>query len=331
MADHDRVYVGTSGQTGQKVVALDRETGTIAWRNDVGGKALAVHENRLYVAAYEQASAFDPATGETLWSTPLPPIVEPNLLVADDQVFVAGRRLVALDAGSGDTRWERSGGQSAIADGALVTLDRSSILRRHSSRRISDLVTAAPPPVAWEVALDREGTPVVATDRVFVGTHYDRGDLGLSAVALDSGDVDWVLETDTGEGHAAIGPPAVAGGRGFADLNFGESGGTNFQDLVPVSLDVGEIDWRQAIETDIFTVIVAGDTVLAATGALEDAGAGDWNGVSGGLQAFTLDGATQWQFDVDVPAYSLGAVDDTIYVGTSAFDGTAPGHVYALT
>jgi outer membrane protein assembly factor BamB len=329
VADRTRAYVGIHHKSKDQVLALDRTTGNIRWSKTVPGRELAVHDNRLYVASYEQAWALDTKTGETRWSTSLPELLEPALLVTDDQLFVAGRmRVVAFDVATGNQQWEFSGENGVIADGALLTWSDAGELARLDARRVSDRVTGAPPPVAWDVYLDRSSVPVVHDGRVLVGTDYHMDEYGLTAVALDSGDVEWATEPDADDGHAEIGPPAVASGRGFVDRNYHESGTMNYQDVVAVSLTDGTLDWEQSIESEILSTIVGGKTVLVATGVLDR---GPPETRSGGVHAYSLTGEKQWQFDLDKPVYRLITVEDTIYLATSDFNRSDTGRVYALS
>jgi outer membrane protein assembly factor BamB len=103
----------------------------------------------------------------------------------------------------------------------------------------------------------------------------------------------------------------------------------NYQDLLAVSLADGTLDWEQAIDSEILSIIVAGETVLVATGVL-DSGV-HTNTTAGGVHAYSLTGARQWQFDLDTAVYRLIAVDDTIYLGTNDYDGADSGRVYALS
>lgn len=330
VADRTYVYVGIYSNARDRVLALDRTTGETVWSKALPARELAVHDTRLYATASDQVWAFDTETGKTQWSTSVPEILAPTLLVTDDHLFVAGRmEMVAVDPATGDRQWEYSGDHIAIADGAVVTRGDTGGLVRLDSRRVSDLVTGAPPPVAWTVHLDRTGVPVVDAGRVVVGTEFEVSEYGLTAVSLDAGDVEWRFDPSDDRVHASIGPPAVAAGRGFVDRNYGESGTMNYQDLVAVSLADGTLDWERSIESDILAIIVAGETVLVATGVLGRGG--QVTTTRGGAHGYSLTGAKQWHVGFDTPVHRLIAVDDTIYLGTNDYDGSAPGQVYALS
>jgi outer membrane protein assembly factor BamB len=329
VADRTHVYVGVEYKSPDRVRALDRTTGETVWSTAIPGRELAVRGSRLYVAAFDGVWALDVATGETQWSASLFDFIEPTLLVTDDHLFVCDqRRVVAFDVATGERQWEFSGGPSAIADGALVTWDSAGELVRLAARRVSDRLTGAPPPVAWGVYLDRGGVPVVDDGQVLVGIESHMGAPGLSAVALDAGAVEWAFEPTTDTGRFSVGPPAVAADRGFVDRNYAESGGMNYQDLVAVSLADGSLDWEQAIDSELLSVIVAGETVLVATGVF-DRGA-QTTTTAGGVHAYSLTGERAWQFDLDTAVSRVIAVDDTIYLGTTDVDGPTPGRVYAL-
>lgn len=327
VADQSRLYVGSDDESRDRILALDRTTGAPVWSTLASAGELAVHGNRLYAAAHDTVRALDSETGEPLWSKSFP-VLDPNLLVADGHLFVAGKRVVALDAATGEQQWEYQGGHGAIADGAVVTWDEHLNLARLDSRRVSDLLTDAPPPVAWAVHLDRSGIPVVSADRIFVGNEYELGKPGLSAVSLDSGEIEWGYEPDS-EGDAGIGPPAVTADRGFADYNYQDERAKSYQAVVAVRLKDGARQWEEEMDSEIGSVVVAGETVLVATRTLERDGQVETS--RGAIHAFSLSGEKQWQFDVDVGVWNLVAVDDTIYFGTSDIEGPEPGRVYALS
>ncbi len=109
--DSERVYVHSTGGD-QKVYALDRRTGAIVWQLDApkGSSTPVLGNGLLYVSA-EAILALNPATGDLQWrSTPFTSLG--SLAVYEGLVYAGGAdpesdALIALDAASGETVWQR--------------------------------------------------------------------------------------------------------------------------------------------------------------------------------------------------------------------------------
>ena len=109
--------------------AFDADTGEVAWQAEVGGyveSTPTVLEGRVYLTVFNQAYAFDEATGELIWSvnTEEFPARDFPALVIDGIYYLApSDYLYALDADTGEELWsyEAFGISTApvVADGVL--------------------------------------------------------------------------------------------------------------------------------------------------------------------------------------------------------------------
>jgi outer membrane protein assembly factor BamB len=142
VADHGPVPgVVIAAEEERKLVALDLRTGEPRWRFAAprGGRfALRRHGRLLYVASSDtQFCALDMEDGSLVWRFPdrtkfnLPPVVDGDLvLVPGGRPGKPDGRMYALDAYSGELRWEASldgGAMTApiVADGTVLLPVRS--------------------------------------------------------------------------------------------------------------------------------------------------------------------------------------------------------------
>ncbi len=143
-------HLGTSHESGL-LDSWDEDQPRIVWRRSVGRgySGVSAVADRLYTMdadmAHEQVLCLDAATGEMIWSVEVGEYVEAELgdggprstpSVVDGLVFAVSSqsRLVAIDAGSGETVWQRDltelgptprfgYASSPIVDGDLVILE----------------------------------------------------------------------------------------------------------------------------------------------------------------------------------------------------------------
>lgn len=331
-----RVYAGGTVSSFQAVAALDRDSGEVAWSVSVLNEALAFRNGTLYVAGRERVTALDAETGETTWSAVSRATGEMTLLATDGTVVVGDRYdwLAAFDAETGTRHWSTGdGGPGAIAGGALVATGR---VRRFAPRRLSDVVTSSPPPVAWQSDVYGDGSPVAVDGRVVLGNPNYSGEFGLRSLDFESGTLQWAtvdaLKESDPDGDDAVGTPAVADGRAFVDLDLGGQGRSAFRALIACSLSDGSVAWRRPFESELLEVVVAGDVVLAGTGTFRRAeeSTGEIRAVAGGVRAFGLGGDERWRVETDSAIASIAAVEDTVFVASGAYRSEHPGGVSAL-
>jgi hypothetical protein len=95
-----------------------------------------VRRSMVFVAPYDagETLALDAATGEVIWSKPLPMPGARLLVVEDNRVIITGDRLRALDAASGELNPDWGGelsagaGQGALADDLILWPTTAEIL-----------------------------------------------------------------------------------------------------------------------------------------------------------------------------------------------------------
>lgn len=252
------VYVGTagdmppvvSGETDKskagKVVALDADSGEGEWTFEGPEdwfSGPAVGDGRVYVGNHDgTVFALDGDTGEEVWSW-VPAIEDvdhasvlrpPTYAEAGGAessggtVFVGihGGGVAALDAGTGDVRWQRTLPDPNVKCSPAVT-DERVYVTSHGSRGVllEESTETATPTEPWTTgylsALDRadgstdwvhetdhdfRSSPAVVGDRVYLG-----GGEGVLAVTREDGSEVWRVSFD---GFVAS-SPAVAGGRAY--------------------------------------------------------------------------------------------------------------------
>lgn len=130
------VIVTVSTSSGEKLVALDQTTGSVVW----GPIAIANQNNATYengrVFTFTGSviaptlTAYDAATGDVDWSTPISDFIDMIPTAADGLVFVTGYQadtLYAFDEATGTKVWSQNGsgglwGSPAVtADGVYTT------------------------------------------------------------------------------------------------------------------------------------------------------------------------------------------------------------------
>lgn len=321
-----RVYAAGTVSSVQTVAALDRGSGEAAWSTSVLTETMALRGGTLYVAGRERLTALDAETGEREWWTGVEATRVGGVLVADGTVFVAEHEsdLAAFDAGDGERRWSTAdAGHPALADGALVATGGTAT-QRFAPRRVSDVVTSSPPPVAWASDVLTGGPPVVVDDRVVAGNRGLGGGLGLRSLDAGSGALQWETADALKNGEPdlldVVRDLAVVGGRVFAHLDLGGEGRAQYRALVACSLDDGSVAWREAFDPELLGVVAAGDLVLVGTGTFSEPEhpAGERRAVAGGLRAFDVAGDERWRVETDSPVGPIAPVGDTVFVGGGA-------------
>lgn len=169
-------------------MALDRETGKVAWTRQLEGNSTPVaRDHMVFVESRGAIQALDAATGENRWRTPINGAVSAPLVWDSGWLIVVaeGGDVIALRASDGREMWRRSLGAStahppvpggtdalylSLADGRVVAL------------RLTDGT------VLWEQQLPGIlSEPAVAPKRVFVGST----DNFFYAFDAESGKLQW--------------------------------------------------------------------------------------------------------------------------------------------
>ena len=189
----DKVYVGGGVDGG--IYALDVATGQPHWTVPTPGQRTiytnpvavdgVIYANTGFTADGDDSLyAIDADTGAVLWSVDLGPRVFAGPAVADGLVVISSagqRRLIALDAATGDEVWSLTRQQdefiagASVADGTVYTTTsvppEGFAPGSQGSLLAVDLATGE---LRWEVRLHGDGqgtTPAVYGDLVIAGSH----------------------------------------------------------------------------------------------------------------------------------------------------------------
>ena len=306
-----RVYVSSwpdmSYRGEEGIVSLDGRTGSLLWKNPIGGKGgastPALKDGRIYVGSFSgDLYSVDAATGETVWKRTLeedpqwwgiassPLVLEEGVLVT---AFSSGT-LFRLDL-DGDEVWSLSTGRTdpyaspasrdgrvyfAGGDPALYSVDLS------SGTPLWKLPTEAP----------ITSTPSVAYGSVFFATRD-----ALVAVDAATGDELWKEPM-----RGTISSPAVSRGRVYVGS---DDATLDCRD----ALD-GELIWRTEVDSPVrSSPLVAGGLVYF----------GSYQGVVYALDA--LDGSEIWSYPIGEYLIASPSISDGVL-----FIGADDGRLYAF-
>jgi outer membrane protein assembly factor BamB len=223
----DLVFINASVES-ESLVALDRKTGTEKWR--AGGireawntplvVTAASGRQELVVASQGSVLAFDPDSGESLWSckTDIGWYMVPSVVAADGVVYCLGGRsgtaaLAVRAGGSGDVTlthrlWTSLKGSNVSSP---VYLD-GHLYWAHESREIAYCVKAATGEVVYEQRLERAGqfyaSALLADGRLYYVTRN-----GKTFVLAAKPQFEQLAVNDLSDRSLFNGSPAVAGNR----------------------------------------------------------------------------------------------------------------------
>ena len=223
----DLVFINASVES-ESLVALDRKTGEEKWR--AGGireawntplvVTAASGRQELIVASQGSVLAFDPDSGESLWSckTDIGWYMVPSVVAADGVIYCLGGRsgtaaLAVRAGGSGDVTethrlWTSQKGSNVSSP---VYLD-GHLYWAHESREIAYCVQAATGEVVYEQRLDRAGqfyaSALLADGRLYYVTRD-----GKTFVLAAKPQFEQLAVNDLSDGSVFNGSPAVVGNR----------------------------------------------------------------------------------------------------------------------
>jgi outer membrane protein assembly factor BamB len=212
----DKVYIRVeSGNQGQ-LVALDLASGALAWHfvprrlsssasGYFGGhlSAPVVVDGTLYVGAGKEVYALDAATGEQRWEFTAQELITSSAAVAGEQLFISDFEFIyALDRASGAQVWT-SPSESAISF-APVVAEGTVLVTRGDGVAALDLVSGAS---RWELKIP--GESLVAAG-IAGGRAYVKSTETLFALSLADGTEAWRFKNLN-----FVSLPAVAGEQVF--------------------------------------------------------------------------------------------------------------------
>jgi outer membrane protein assembly factor BamB len=274
--------------------------------------------------------AVELATGERLWSRPVPSSVTGSLAAGDGKIFVPSLRgsLFAFDARTGQPAWSRDPEAApapnnqrahgyyspAFADGKVLWAYQTRF-----GKASQGLITALDPrngaPI-WESPMTggtmSDGTPAVADGKVFVGNQTaDR----VIAYDLETGQRQWVGTERLGGWQDGI--PVAAGGRVFIGANNG---------IIARDAATGAELW--SYRSPHGSLVSSGATPSAP--AVDDGIVymGFPSGAVTALDART--GAVIWDRLLPGGLYHGGILSSPVVAGDTVFAGSNNGRFYAL-
>jgi outer membrane protein assembly factor BamB len=223
----DLVFINASVES-ESLVALDRKTGKEQWRaggiREAWNTPLVVMaasgRQELVVASQGSVLAFDPDSGESLWSckTDIGWYMVPSVVAADGVVYCLGGRsgtaaLAVRAGGSGDVTethrlWTSLKGSNVSSP---VYLD-GHLYWAHESREIAYCAKAATGEIVYEQRLDRAGqfyaSALLADGRLYYVTRN-----GKTFVLAAKPQFEQLAVNDLSDRSLFNGSPAVAGSR----------------------------------------------------------------------------------------------------------------------
>jgi outer membrane protein assembly factor BamB len=276
------------------------------WRRDEKVDGLVAADGLLYANTDRDVVAFDAETGEEVWRTTVcDNATSQNLVwppaVADGRVFAStfAETLYALDAETGETRWEY--GLEDDWGGRILAADADAVYATDDADRVF-AVDAETGRERWEYYhhVTLPSTPVVTDGSLYLG-YADRSE--LRAVEVGTGDFRW---RNSGPGDQWVEAMTVADGTVYAGWGLpGEEPGY----VTAIDDETGEEKWRFRTDQTVDTEPAFADgTLYVHTG--------------GWLRAVDAEtGELEWRFDTE------GAVDRDFYHSNEP-PAVADGTVY---
>jgi eukaryotic-like serine/threonine-protein kinase len=165
------------GSMDHAAYGLDRQSGTVVWRTDVGGAIpgdVSLADGAVIVGCLnKQIHALDAESGTELWASPAGAWVWGEALVTEGVAYVGDLdgRLHAVSLGDGTPVWDRDVQLDGTVRAGPELYDGSLVVGTESGTLY--LVDRASGQA--EVLYEREGailsSPAVAGDRIYVGTN----------------------------------------------------------------------------------------------------------------------------------------------------------------
>ena len=316
-----RLFVPVTGDGGQHTVALDAETGDVAWRGPDGDRSLdspTVAGGVVYAGRPTGLTALDSQTGERRWRTDwrasTPVVVDGTVYVIEHLFDAETDRLRAVhtghDASSCDSRVRLATGpghDTPVGPTARATVDPTRPAVGEPTTFDATPSTGGAGLREYEWSFD-DGTDVtgVTTTHSFErpGTHSVR----LSVTDVD-GDTDTVVESvDSGVRWTRRLSPPVSSAATVADGTVYVGGATETGGgVVAVDADSGQTVWRRPLDGFVAGgPTVVADTLYAAVG-----------GETGELVALdTETGTPRWRLSTGSIRSAPTVVDGVVYAGS---------------
>jgi len=231
--------------SGDQVIAVDRESGNREWTATLSesielSEITSVSEKSLVVVLDESGLVAFDATGEQLWSAPLPPHAVDTPAVWDESIYVAsGSELRRLDIADGTEDWTQDVGDvplgpSVTTEGVIVAAGGELAVHDHTTgeqkRRLDDY--------------DRGAGGVAVADGTAYWMTYDK----LAAVTVADGAVEWRLDINSWADGLCVGQDTVVAPASYE--------GIDGPAIATFDRESGDTRWYYAIDgiDSVFTI-----------------------------------------------------------------------------
>lgn len=323
----DTVYV--TG-TDSRVYALDAESGTERWSQELGEPIRTtptVRERRLYVGDDAGVvSALETATGRVVWQFETGGAVRSSPLVVEEQelVVVGSRdgRLYGIDIVEGEQAWvfpepagedEGEGPDPPPVDTSPALIESEGLVCFGSDDTRLYALDIETGSIEW--AFGTDGSPIRGSPAVGDGVVYVGGgpvDPRLYAIGATTGNERWREEL----GESVVTSPATAGGRVYVAVRDGSSS------RIEAFERTGEPVWSFENGLELTAPVVADGTVFAGS---RD---GTLYAVEEGTQQFAIETPSALEAAPSVAGERLyvGGDGGTVYALAAGGDPLAPAN-----
>ncbi|MFC7077687.1 outer membrane protein assembly factor BamB family protein [Haloarcula halophila] len=207
---------------------------TFEFETAIGHHTPIVVDGTVYVSDLDTTMwALDASSGDLRWETRVPEFPGAPAVADGTLVYFADRDVRALDAATGETLWTALETGGRLLDARPVIADGTAYVQVGVATHALDLATGQ---TEWRYAtgLESDATPAVADGTVFVGGN----DTYIRALSAADGSQRWRYKAD----HRIDANVSVGGGRVFAGS----------RDGVVVALDAadGSRQWRYRLPTE---------------------------------------------------------------------------------
>lgn len=202
--DEGLVYVGTADN---QVLALDSETGELAWQFEVKHSiwsAPVYEDGILYVGSLDKSIyALDAQTGDLIWEQPLSGSVSGAIAIGENLLYIGSfdKQLHALDKATGNVQWEVPAEGTADWIWASPALVGDIVVFSDKEGNVF-AVDAMTGESIWETQVNGDvvASPVIANGIVFVASagQLNNDDVrrgALIALDVETGEELWRKET----------------------------------------------------------------------------------------------------------------------------------------
>lgn len=275
-----------------ELYAVNLADGSVSWRQDpyyehehkmftpLSLSTGAVDERAVYLATVSGVAAYDAMTGDVLWQAGLN--TRTSVALDDDTVYVVAngddteeeyqneRALYALDAETGEYRWEVPLGTITDTDGTPAVADGTVVVAVEDGVYAFDAATGE---TQWSAGgeLPLNGTPSITDGVVYVQRGSDRGETSshyqvVTALDAETGEERWSSEFETyphiRDAEQDEYSPAVTDDAVYVTVSVG----MHEHALVALDAETGEERWRFARTVTAAPVVVDGKVYVSGEG-----------------------------------------------------------------